>query len=138
MRHDMLLAQGLMDLIPHQLFTVCVSSFVDKPAHKPRQTVLGIQFPSPARIMTAGPALLKVAEVKEREDNKNEEAPNTFREKTGEDEVRGGLDDSTVRREEMRLLKELQDMQSGRLGKTADAKHRIPLTPGAVSIYQGP
>lgn len=71
-----LVAQGVTDVIHNQPFTVCVSSFRDKPVHLSILTALGIALQSPAHTMTVGPASPGVNEAEQKGKNGNEETPN--------------------------------------------------------------
>lgn len=65
MHHLMLLAQGVMNVIPHQPFTVCGSIFGNKHDRLPEHTAPCIALPSPALTTTVGPASPRVAEFEE-------------------------------------------------------------------------
>lgn len=59
----MLMAHGVTEVIPHQLFPARISSFGDEPVHLPKHSTLGIALPSP---MTIGLASLGVAGSKKK------------------------------------------------------------------------
>lgn len=99
MYHLTLIARAVMDVIPRQPFTMCVSSPGDKSVHLPRHTTLGIALASSANITTVGPASLGVPGVKEKGENENEGSPNAKSVKTWKEKVRVGLDDEIVWRE---------------------------------------
>lgn len=65
-RHLRLLAEDVMDVIPHQPLMVCVRNFGDQPVHLPKQTKLGIALSSLAHIMTTRSAPPGVAGVEGR------------------------------------------------------------------------
>lgn len=77
MRHLTTLAQGVMNVIHHQPFTLCVSKLGDKPVHQPRHTTLGIALRSLTHVTTTGPASPERNEVRKREENKSKEIFNT-------------------------------------------------------------
>lgn len=51
-----LMAQGFMELIPYQPFTVCVSIFGDKLVSLPKHSPFGIALPSSVHVLTISPA----------------------------------------------------------------------------------
>lgn len=138
MEHLASLAQGTLDVIPHQALKVCVSSFGDKTVHLPEQTTLGIVMSSPAHTVANGLAFPGVAGANQREIDGGEEGSDTNSIATWEDEVRVDSGDDTVRREGLQMLGDSQDMWSSRLGKICVANYRIDRTSWAELIHQAP
>lgn len=138
MRHLMLMAQDVEDVIHRQPFTVCVSNFEGKPVHLPKHITFGISLPSRAESMTSGPASRRAAGAKKKGENGSERSSNTDYEETWQEKVRVGLDDDSVRQEVLQLLERFQNMCNGRLGRNCVAKHRIELTSGLKLVFQAP
>lgn len=138
MRHLTLMAQGVIEVIRHLPFTMCVSSLGERPVYLLKYNTLNVALPSPAKIMTTSLAAPGVAGVMKRGENGSKGGSSTDSEKTRQDEVRVGLDDESVRREVQQLLEVFQNNWRGRLENTDAAEHRIELNLGTKLIYRAP
>ena len=61
-----LMAQGAMDVVPENPFSVMFSNFGHRAVHIPKHTVLGLALPSPTHILTLGESAAEAAKAKER------------------------------------------------------------------------
>lgn len=89
----MLTAKVVLDVIPHQLGTGCVSRSGDRPVYLPKHTTLGIALPSPVHTMSTGPASSGLAKVKKRGEHESEVSSITDCLERSEDEFHVGLDE---------------------------------------------
>ena len=140
-----------MDIYPNKPFEVVVANFGHTPVKLPRNAVMGLAIDSPTGIYTLSPKTLQKSgvlhqfkeggsvEVDPVNSITNEGIPAGQPDKGNwEEQVHIGVQDPTVRKEVINLLREFKPMWSGELGKIAATKHRIDLVEGTKPIHQQP
>lgn len=118
----------VMDIVLHQPFTVCASSFRAEPTFSKR-TALDISLPSPAHTLPADSAISRVTEHKKREEPRNKGTSKTSKANTWGDEACVSLDDDDVRQKVLWLLRELHVLCGGRFEETDATGHLIERMP---------
>ena len=145
------ITSGIIDIYPNNPFEVLVANFGHTPFKLPRNAIVGLAIESPTCIHTPSPETLRKTGVLHQFQEGGREEVNPVNTITNEgilsgqtdkgsweDQVHIAVQDSTVRKDVLKLLQEFKPMWSGELGKIAATKHRMDLVEGSKPIYQQP
>ena len=140
-KHLSLMANEVMDVLPHQPFSVLFSNFGDKPVTVPKNAVVGLDLPAPKEILTIYVNAIRAeaaGNVSRPQEDKSKSSPADREEKPDSDwrdKVNIGVKDRLVRYRIVSLLEDFQELWNGELRQIKATQHRIELTPGAKPVH---